>query len=184
ISKRPFSERIAWVDENLDMIRKAAANPIETYDWWGQAGKKKKYQFLAACIELSEALRLERPEEFVSYLRIAFDASASGIQHLCAMSRADEGALGNLTPNDIPQDVYQTVYDLVTSKIEELHENLPLIEPTSRGIKGAAHVARVGVIKHFFDRDTLKSVVMTRFYNSEPWGMAQQIINKRERDGW
>src|SRR5262249_859238 len=63
ISKRPFSERIAWVDENLDMIRKAAANPIETYDWWGQAGKKKKYQFLAACIELSEALRLERPEE-------------------------------------------------------------------------------------------------------------------------
>jgi DNA-directed RNA polymerase len=38
-----------------------------------------------------------------------FDGSCSGVQHRCAMTRAPEGSLVNLTPQPLPQDVYQVV---------------------------------------------------------------------------
>src|SRR5262249_30311622 len=103
---------------------------------------------------------------FVSHLPIAFDATASGIQHLCAMTRADEGALVNLSPSPVPRDVYQTVTERVWDEIEALLEN-----------EGWG-------VAHLFGRAELKSVVMTRFYNSTLWGMTQQIINTREQNGW
>ena len=77
ISKKPFTEREAWVDKNLEKIYQINADPINTENWWAKAGKKKKYQFLAACIELSEAVRFGT--KFVSRLPVQFDASASGI---------------------------------------------------------------------------------------------------------
>jgi DNA-directed RNA polymerase, mitochondrial len=61
ISKRPFDERVAWVDENIEKIKGSAASPLEQR-WWTQADKP--FQFLAACFELASAL--EQGPTFVS----------------------------------------------------------------------------------------------------------------------
>jgi Autographiviridae RNA polymerase len=148
ISKRPHAERIRWVEQNLDNIHAAADRPFENYNWWEQAGRKKKYQFLAACRELSQAVRVG--PTFVSYLPIAFDASASGIQHLCAMSRAPEGVLVNLASRECPADVYELVADRVVDRIRERHLN-------------AWAYIQLNFIP--FDRRHVKKCVMTYFYN-------------------
>jgi DNA-directed RNA polymerase, mitochondrial len=158
ISKRPLSERICWIDQNIDKIHAAADRPFDTFEWWSRAGKKKKYQFLAACRELSQALRVG--PVFESHLPIAFDASASGIQHLCAMARAPEGALVNLIGNESPADVYELVAARVKERLWDQH---------------LAAVAYVTLNRLSIDRALVKKCVMTYFYNSGPITMAQEI---------
>jgi DNA-directed RNA polymerase len=158
ISKRPLAERMCWIEQNVDKIHAAADRPFDTFEWWSRAGKKKKYQFLAACRELSQALRVG--PAFESHLPIAFDASASGIQHLCAMARAPEGALVNLKANESPADVYQLVADRVNERLWDQH---------------LAAVAYVALNRLSIDRALVKKCVMTYFYNSGPITMAREI---------
>ena len=190
ISKRPFDERIAWVEKNRDKIDQVAADPFEAENakWWGQAGTKKKYRFLAGCVELSKALRVG--PSFVSHLPISFDATASGIQHLCAMSRADEGEEVNLTPRDTPQDVYQKGFDRVTDEMEdEVWAEAELerwIEVEREKKPGQSFKSGYPEPAFFylvlFDRKLLKQPIMTRFYNSPLGGTTNQIMEKREQD--
>ena len=76
-------------------------------------GQEKKYQFLAACRELSAAVEAMREGlSFKSGLPVSFDASASGIQHLATMARDEISAPKvNLTPSGMPQDVYKLIGD-------------------------------------------------------------------------
>jgi DNA-directed RNA polymerase len=91
IGRRPFDERASWADANMELIHWAADNPRESHQWWSQAGKR--FQFLAALMELSAAMRAVDPAAFESRLPIPFDCTTSGLQHLAAMSR-DEGRRG------------------------------------------------------------------------------------------
>jgi DNA-directed RNA polymerase len=68
-------------------------------------------------MELSRAIKEGSP--YVSSLPVSFDGSCSGLQHLCAMTRAREGELVNLTPHEVPQDVYQEVADRVKARLEK-----------------------------------------------------------------
>ena len=48
ISKRPFAERVAWVEENEDWILECIENPFENRKW---VDADKPLQFLAAAME-------------------------------------------------------------------------------------------------------------------------------------
>jgi DNA-directed RNA polymerase, mitochondrial len=158
ISKKPFADRVQWVDDNLARIRAAAEAPLEDC-WWRTVDAP--FQFLAACMELSSAL--EEGPTYVSNIPVTFDGSCNGLQHLCAMTRAaDEGALVNLTPSVLPQDIYQTVADWVRDRVENDDDKKD-------------RTVRQQWLKHGITRKVVKRNVMTYFYNSKPYGMADQI---------
>jgi DNA-directed RNA polymerase len=158
ISKRPFEERVQWVNQNLEKIESIAAAPLKELRW---TEADKPFQFLAACIELSSALA--SGPKFVSRLPVSFDGSCSGLQHLSAMTRDFETAkLVNLTPHAVPQDIYQTVAGRVKERVESDLE----VEDT--------HLAQMW-LKHGIDRELVKRNVMTYSYGSNIHGMADQL---------
>jgi DNA-directed RNA polymerase len=162
VSKRPFAERVKWVDDNLSSIHAVAEAPLKEL-WWTEADKP--FQFLAACMELRSALR-EGPA-YVSTIPVSFDGSCSGLQHLCAMTRAPEGALVNLAPHEIPQDIYQQVAERVKALIEN-DDNI------------FDYPCRRQWLKRTIDRKTVKSDVMTYFYSITAHGMNE---DRREEVG-
>ena len=166
ISKRPFAERIAWVDEHWPQIEAVAADPV-TNLWW--TGADKPCQFLAACLELTAAVA-EGPN-YKTRLPVAFDGSCSGLQHLCAMTRSEEGAQVNLTRQTEPQDIYQTIADQVRRRVEAdltNEENREMARMCLDWIWDQQEPARA--------RETLKRNVMTYAYSSTFKGMADQLI--------
>jgi DNA-directed RNA polymerase len=161
ISKRPFEERVAWVNRNIDLIKAIAEEPKTNATTWAQADKP--FLFLAACLELTAALAAG--QAYVTRLPISFDGSCSGLQHLCAMTRASEGSLVNLTPQELPQDVYQTVADLVLTRVRE-------------DAKEAADTRTLAelCLRNGITRKLVKRNVMTYSYSSKRFGMAAQHI--------
>jgi DNA-directed RNA polymerase len=157
VSKRSMEDRVAWVDNNLDWIREMGQDPFSGKYPRSWQSADKPFLFLAACIELSTALSVGA--SFVTHLPVSFDGSCSGLQHLCAMTRAAEGALVNLTPQPLPQDVYATVADIVRAAVaSEAPEN---------------NLAKAW-IDHGIDRTVVKRNVMTYAYSSRAFGMAGQ----------
>jgi DNA-directed RNA polymerase, mitochondrial len=157
LSKQPFDQRVAWVNSNIEKLKDYAWTPLFNLGW---TKAEAPFQFLGACIELSAAL--EHGPSYVTRLPISFDGSCSGLQHLCAMTRAPEGCLVNLTPSSIPQDVYQTVADEVTARMtldlqhEETRQQAQLC------------------LEYGMTRKVVKRNVMTYCYSSKQYGMAEQ----------
>jgi DNA-directed RNA polymerase len=156
ISKKPFKERVAWVDQNLDLIQHTVFDPLLMDFRWMEADKP--FLFLAACIELTGAL--QKGSQFVTCLPVSFDGSCSGLQHLCAMTRAGEGSLVNLTCSSTPQDVYQTVADQVKQRVQADAD--------------AGDAIAQCALAHGVDRSVVKRNVMTYSYSSKRFGMASQ----------
>jgi DNA-directed RNA polymerase, mitochondrial len=164
ISKQPFDARIAWVDEHQEKIRRTALTPLEMVDWWAQADEP--FQFLASCFELAEAL--SAGSSYVCRLPVSFDGACNGLQHLCAMMKAPEGELVNLTDNERPQDIYQTVAERTRTRIK----NDTREEKADYRTVWLAFDQREGI-----SRSTVKQNVMTYGYSGTKSGMAQQQID-------
>ena len=161
ISKRPFEERVQWVNNNLETIERIAAEPLKELKW---KEADKPFQFLAACLELSSALA--NGPTFVSRLPISFDGSCSGLQHLSAMMRDSETAkLVNLMPSAVPQDIYQTVAECVNERIKGDLKNEH---------KRKRQLAQM-CLGYGIDRKLVKRNVMTYSYSSNVRGMAEQL---------
>ena len=118
-----LANRIAWTNDNLELLRKFGiavlrgdADPTQ-WDWllhdMGDA-----YQFAAGCVELTQALD-QRPG-FETKLPLMFDATCSGLQHICAMTRAEEGRYVNLVPSNELSDLYSLVGTKVFRERPEL----------------------------------------------------------------
>jgi DNA-directed RNA polymerase len=115
-------ERVAWVLENEDHIRRSALHPLENRDGFEQMWTKadKPWSFLAACQEWTAA-RAAGPG-FITHLPVAQDGSANGLQHFAALMRDQESAEAvNLTAHDKPADIYQRVADRVQALLTEWH---------------------------------------------------------------
>jgi DNA-directed RNA polymerase, mitochondrial len=158
ISKKPFSHRTAWVDRNLRQIEKYAEMPMKELGW---TKADKPFLFLAACLELTSALRAG--PSYVTRLPVSFDGSCSGLQHLCAMTRAHEGALVNLKSSPEPRDVYQVVADRVKERVENDRKYEDKRELVQICLKGG------------ITRKLVKRNVMTYSYNSKVYGMTEQL---------
>jgi DNA-directed RNA polymerase len=164
ISKQPLEERVKWVDENLSMIADVATAPLRNLSW---LKADKPFLFLAACFELTSAM--ETGSSYITRLPVSFDGSCSGLQHLCAMTRAPEGALVNLTPAPLPADVYATVAQRVRDRVLTDSERTDWDE----GQEWRREVAKLS-LDYGIDRKVTKRNVMTYSYSSKKFGMAAQ----------
>ncbi|MCL2714598.1 MAG: hypothetical protein FWD68_08485 [Alphaproteobacteria bacterium] len=156
ISKASYDDRIKWVDDNTELLARCARDPLSERFW---TGADKPFLFLAACIALTEAL--EQGPDYVCHLPCSWDGSCSGLQHLCMMTRSEDGAYVNLTDAPQPDDVYQRVADAARKAIEASDDPLASL-----------------VLSYGGDwRKLFKRNVMTTFYGSKQFGMAQQHMD-------
>lgn len=159
VSKASFDDRVAWVDENLDKLYEVATDPKDCL-WWTKADSP--FLFLAACIDVCRAMVHSDPSQYVSHIPVSFDGSCSGLQHLCAMTKAPEGILVNLGVTDKTNDIYQVVADRTKAHLEA--EGDPEKQPMAR------MALDFGVTRSFVKRQ-----VMTYAYSSPIGGMREQI---------
>lgn len=143
--KKPFNERMKWVEENTSMIQRIAADPLRNREW---EDADDPWPFLSCCREwasfLGEGLG------FVSNLPIPQDATTQGLQ-IYAKILLDPvaGLATNVLPSDRPNDLYQQVADTVIAKLAH-HPNPYASKWLAFGI----------------DRSTTKRQAMTLTYGS------------------
>ena len=115
--KQSFADRVAYVDENMENVRQAVADPLGEFGGWWKAADDP-WQCLAACYELTEALDSGNPESYISHLPIHQDGTCNGLQHYAALGGDRYGAEHvNLVPGKKPQDIYSEVLKLVQDKV-------------------------------------------------------------------
>lgn len=115
--KLTHGQRVAWVEENDEFIRRMGADPLTHTEW---ADAESPVQFLAWAVEYS-AWRAS-PDDFVSHLAMSQDGTCNGLQNYSGLL-ADPvgGAAVNLVPADAPRDIYADV----SHRVEELLQEEP-----------------------------------------------------------
>ncbi|KAJ2699031.1 DNA-directed RNA polymerase, partial [Coemansia spiralis] len=167
--KLSHTERIAFVNDNVDNITAAADNPVPdaflagapdaAQPWW--LGADSPWQALAACIEYTAAMRSPDPTKFVSHLHIHQDGTCNGLQHYAAMGRDRVGAKEvNLAVSDSPQDVYSGILRVVERLIEE---------------DARAGISQAVALRGKLTRKIVKQTVMTNVYGVTLIGAKEQI---------
>ena len=68
VDKLSYEGRVAFAENHLDDIFDSADRPLEGKRWW--LGAVDPFQCLAACINLSEALRNPSPETTISHMPV------------------------------------------------------------------------------------------------------------------
>jgi len=123
-----FDTRAVWTDTNIDMIRDAVANLLDS-DFFMAADSH--WCFYAAAKDLIAALDSGNPEAYVSHIPVAMDATCSGLQHLSAITRDPVGGMmTNLMPNNGQQkeDIYAGVAAIAVTNIQKDAENLEMAQ--------------------------------------------------------
>jgi len=112
MDKCPFDERVAWVDNQMDLWRAIASDPIGMRASYEDDAVKKNatFQRLAAILDLIKAIDTGKTE-----VPVQIDGACNGVQHWAALTRDEVvGKQVNLYPAPKPQDVYQVVADRCT----------------------------------------------------------------------
>jgi len=118
--KLPYMERVKWIDDNSDMLKSIADEPLSNSNLW--AGADKPWQFLAWVLEYRQYLI--EGETFVSKLPVGLDGSCNGIQNFSALLRDEIGGRAtNLLPTDRPFDIYSEVARVCTQKLKLYPDN-------------------------------------------------------------
>ena len=155
--KCSYSDRVLWIRNNEDNIRRTVEDPITNREFWG--GADKPYQFLAFCFEWANCGYGTRPEA-TSKIPVGLDGSCNGLQHFSAMLRDEIGAKAtNLSASEIPSDIYQQVADVTSSKLRAMDD------------PRAAIWLRVGI-----NRKCAKRPVMTLPYGATQQSARQYIM--------
>ncbi|KAJ7520204.1 hypothetical protein O6H91_20G072100 [Diphasiastrum complanatum] len=168
IDKLSFDGRIAFVDTQLDNILDSAERPLEGERWW--LGAEDPFQCLAACIDLSNALRSGNVENYISHLPIHQDGSCNGLQHYAALGRDRVGAQSvNLISGEAPADVYSGI----ATRVRAIIEKEAVKDPSSSQSAASARLL-LGQV----DRKLVKQTVMTSVYGVTFIGARTQIMNR------
>ena len=161
VDKGSREDRINWVNENREWIQTIAVDPDGTFGHWSEA--ENPFAYVAACRELSAAWATG-PEEYVSNLPVALDCTASGLQHLAALSRdAEAGRLVNLTDDPRRYDIYSEVAERVERLIKAADHDLA--KWRREQFRHLGHKVR----------KLVKQPVMTLYYGVTDGGMTLQI---------
>ncbi|XP_062158881.1 DNA-directed RNA polymerase 3B, chloroplastic isoform X2 [Alnus glutinosa] len=173
VEKLSHDGRLAFVDNHLRDIFDSADNPINGNRWWLKA--EDPFQFLAACINLSEALRSLSPHNIISHLPIHQDGSCNGLQHYAALGRDSmEAAAVNLTAGDKPADVYSEIAVRVHDIMKRDSNKDPATNP---------HALLAKILIDQVDRKLVKQTVMTSVYGVTYVGAREQIKRRLEEKG-
>lgn len=68
VKKLSYDQRVAFVENHLNEVLDSADNPLNGNCWWLKA--EDPFQCLAACMNLSEALKSSSPHTVISHLPI------------------------------------------------------------------------------------------------------------------
>lgn len=151
IDKASFSERVAWVDRNVQEIERFQRSPLVSEGWMAA---ESPFQFLAACRALCDSTAAAR-------LPVHQDGSCNGLQQYAAMGLdAAGGASVNLMASERPSDVYAAVAAVVARRIEE---------------HAAAGVPQAIALRGKIDRKVVKQNVMTSVYGVTRSGASNQL---------
>nr|KYP51452.1 hypothetical protein KK1_026738 [Cajanus cajan] len=173
IEKLSYDGRLAFVENHLHDIFDSADNPINGNRWWLMA--EDPFQCLAACINLSEALRSSSPNSVISHLPIHQDGSCNGLQHYAALGRdALEATAVNLVASEKPADVYSEIAVRVHDIMRRDSNKDPAAYPD-------ALLAKVLIDQ--IDRKLVKQTVMTSVYGVTFVGAREQIKRRLEEKG-
>ncbi|XP_027919149.1 DNA-directed RNA polymerase 3, chloroplastic isoform X2 [Vigna unguiculata] len=173
IEKLSYDERLAFVENHLRDIFDSADNPINGNRWWLRA--EDPFQCLAACINLSEALRSSSPNSVLSHLPIHQDGSCNGLQHYAALGRDSlEAAAVNLVASERPADVYSEIAVRVHDIMRRDSNKDPAVYPN-------ALLARVLIDQ--IDRKLVKQTVMTSVYGVTFVGAREQMKRRLQEKG-
>ncbi|KAI9092039.1 hypothetical protein K1719_027974 [Acacia pycnantha] len=173
VDKLSYEGRITFVENHLDDIFDSADRPLEGRRWWLEA--EDPFQCLAACINLSKALRCHSPETTISHMPVHQDGSCNGLQHYAALGRDKLGASAvNLVGGDRPADVYSGIAARVLEIMKMDSEKDPETYPN-------ALLARRLINQ--VDRKLVKQTVMTSVYGVTYIGARDQIKRRlKERN--
>ncbi|KRH54898.1 hypothetical protein GLYMA_06G217400v4 [Glycine max] len=174
IEKQSYDGRLGFIEDHIHDIFDSADHPINGNRWWLTA--EDPFQCLAACINLSEALRSSSPNSFISHLPIHQDGSCNGLQHYAALGRDDlEAAAVNLVAKEKPADVYTEiavrVYDIMRQDSNKDPDTFP-----------NALLAKVLIDQ--IDRKLVKQTVMTSVYGVTYIGAREQIKRRLGEKGF
>lgn len=179
IDKVSYDDRIAWVDENRDVIIRLASDPISHYDDWKDADSP--LQFLAWAFEYKQWI--DSPSSFMSHLPIGMDGTCNGLQNFSAMLRDEVGGRAtNLLPGLRPSDIYQMVADRTAEKLRAQEDYIP---PDADGTDETAKVIAYQLnankfrklwLQHGITRTLVKRSVMTKPYGSTRFSSADFIV--------
>ncbi|RCV22117.1 hypothetical protein SETIT_4G194800v2 [Setaria italica] len=173
VEKLSHEGKLAFVENQLLDIFDSAANPVDGNRWWTNA--EDPFQCLAACMDLSDALKSSSPYRAVSHLPIHQDGSCNGLQHYAALGRDYMGAVVvNLVPGEKPADIYSEIAARVLDVVREDSMKDPATNPN-------ASLARVLVDQ--VDRKLVKQTVMTSVYGVTYIGARQQITKRLQEKG-
>ncbi|GLT66444.1 hypothetical protein SLA2020_388090 [Shorea laevis] len=165
VDKLSYEGRIAFTENHLDDIFDSADRPLDGRRWWLSA--EDPFQCLAACVNLSEALRSSSPETSISHTPVHQDGSCNGLQHYAALGRDKLGAAAvNLVAGDKPADVYSGIAARVLDIMRSDAEKDPATNPN-------ATYARLLINQ--VDRKLVKQTVMTSVYGVTYIGARDQI---------
>jgi DNA-directed RNA polymerase len=174
IDKKPFEERVKWIDDNLDDLRDYVKRPLYRTEW---TQADSPFLFLAGCRELVQAI--DTGASYVTHMPTSWDGACNGLQHLCLMTRDPQGRLVNLTDNASPLDIYNVIAELAKKLIEADYGNMELFgkadekKPERKTVATFDKLARMSVA-FGVDRKLVKRNVMTFSYASKEFGMSQQ----------
>ncbi|KAK7816819.1 dna-directed rna polymerase 1 [Quercus suber] len=148
VDKLSYEGRIAFAENHLDDIFDSADRPLEGKRWW--LGAEDPFQCLAACINLSEALRNPSPETTISHMPV-HQLGAAAV---------------NLVAGDKPADVYSGIAARVLDIMRRDAEKDPASNPN------ALHAR---LLINQVDRKLVKQTVMTSVYGVTYIGARDQI---------
>ncbi|KAF9955200.1 DNA-directed RNA polymerase [Modicella reniformis] len=166
--KHSLTDRAQFTMDHLDDIFDSADKPMEGRRWWLQA--EDPWQCLATCIEITEAIRSDDPESYMSSIPVHQDGTCNGLQHYAALGGDIAGAEQvNLIASDAPQDVYSGV----AQAVERL-----LKKQAAEGVESAK------ILSGKVTRKIVKQTVMTNVYGVTFIGARAQIENRlKETEG-
>ncbi|KAF5190533.1 Dna-directed rna polymerase 3 protein [Thalictrum thalictroides] len=173
VEKLSYDGRLTFIENHLSDVLDSADKPIDGKRWWLNA--EDPFQCLAACINLSEALRSSLPHTVISHLPIHQDGSCNGLQHYAALGRDSlEAAAVNLVAGERPADVYSEIASRVLEIMKRDCQKDPATDP-------AAALAKILI--HQVDRKLVKQTVMTSVYGVTYVGAREQIKRRLEERG-
>ena len=172
MDKESLSNREQWAIDNLEMMASVSSNPITSRDW---TKADEPFGFLAAAKEITEAMALADPSEYVSHLPCAMDGTVNGMQILSLMGRDSKGAIAtNCKANMERQDLYSEVASAVLTILKLKAPECDVSAEWFAKLNGDKKASRAVV----------KQPVMTTPYGVTKKGMEDQVVATGQCDGF
>ena len=165
LDKLPYPERIEWVMDHLENMRRCGRDPLSD-EWW--MGAKKPMRFLSLCRAMVDP-------EAAAHVWTEIDGTCNGLQHYSAMARDARGAEAvNLVASSRPRSVYKDVAEAVTPRVRR---------DAASGDPNAIEVLPLLATEAV---EIIKQTVMTMVYGVTEVGAHEQIrdqLHERAPEG-